>query len=140
MPTCSRLTTIPVIAQTPTIGARQISTFLPLVISRSPIVALVTASRWPPSASVEEIPVPRRWTIEEPVRPITNRPASSVMAPERSVDLATCPDLRASSRRLGVAFSVLSGSAICGHLLAEADALEGGPDVGLQLGAEPVGD
>src|SRR5919112_726961 len=64
-----------------------------------------------------------------------NRAASSTTAPLRSALLATWPFLRASSRRFGVAFSVLSLPPTSGHL----QRLEGGRDAALQLVRQPAG-
>src|SRR4051794_9267349 len=67
-----------------------------------------------------------------------NSAARSTTAPLRSALLATWPFLRASWRRLGVAFSVLSPPpppAISGH----PQRLERGADAALQLVREPAG-
>src|SRR3954447_23090557 len=60
-------------------------------------------------------------------------------APLRSCERATWPFLRASSRRLGVAFSVLSPPlpAIARHLLRDPKGVEGLTNGLGELGAEP---
>src|SRR4051794_24256495 len=140
MPTWARLTTIPAAAQAPTIGATHEAAVPPLCSSRSPTVLIVTGSLPPPAASESWMPSAIRWTIAGPVTPSVSSPASTTTAPLRSCDLATLPCLRASSRRLGVAFSVLSGSAIALPPSGDPQGLERGADVLLQLGAQPAGD
>src|SRR3954451_15341604 len=63
-----------------------------------------------------------------------NSAASSTSEPLRSALLATWPFLRASWRRFGVAFSVLSLPPMSGHL----QRLEGGRDAALQLVGQPA--
>src|SRR3954471_2582315 len=58
-----------------------------------------------------------------------SRPASRMKAPLMSAERATWPFLRASSRRLGVAFSVLPSAMALGRL----EGVEGGHDRGLEL-------
>src|SRR3954471_4702667 len=140
MPTWARLTTIPAAAQAPTIGATQEAAVPPLCSSRSPTVLIVTGSLPLPAASESWMPSAIRWTIEGPVTPRVSRPASTTTAPLRSCDLATLPCLRASSRRLGVAFSVLSEPDIAPPSSADPQGFEGGAHVVLQLGAQPAGD
>src|SRR5688500_11935343 len=60
--------------------------------------------------------------------------ASNTTALLRSIERGIWPFLRASSRRLGVAFSVLS-PAMSGH----PERLEGGADAALQLVGDPAG-
>ena len=48
--------------------------------------------------------------------------ASSIKVAVTSVERSTVPFLRASSRRLGVAFSVFPGSAICSFLFQPYEA------------------
>ena len=66
-----------------------------------------------------------------------SRAASRTTAPLRSADLATWPFLRASSRRFGVAFSVLSLPAMRSR---HPQRVESGGDGVLQLVVEPASD
>ena len=73
----------------------------------------------------------RRSNIIGPSAASMPKPASSTTTPLTSVDLATVPFLRASSRFFGVAFSVFSPAA--GAHLAHPQRAERGLDRALEL-------
>jgi hypothetical protein len=108
MPVWTTLMTTPVSAHTAITGPAERAT-LPKTEERMvPTPSRLTTSGVATSASTTRIDSSMRSTIAGPNADRASSAASSTTAPLRSADLATCPFLRASSRRFGVAFSVLS--------------------------------
>src|SRR3954470_887430 len=128
--------------QTSATGATASTAVRPFSMKSRPMPPAVSACGWATIASVARMEAPICSQMCGPQIDRANSPASSTTAPFRSGLFATCPFLRASSRRLGVAFSVFSPPppAMPPHLpLRDADGVEGGHDALLELVADPAG-
>src|SRR6185437_8227719 len=132
MPTWPTLTTTAAAAQIPAIGATVVSVVCRASWSSScSPAALVAAPGWEISANTVRIAVETPSMTFGPMNIRETSPAARTTAPFRSVLLATLPCLRASLRRLGVAFSVLLGSAM------GSEGVQGGRDRGVHLVGDP---
>src|SRR5919198_2419082 len=134
-PTMPTLTATPASTQASAIGATASRMASPAELISVPIPCTETMSGERVCAIAPRRASAMRSTSLEPKAPMATIPASSTIATCRSFERATWPRRRASLRRLGVAFSVLS-PAMSGH----PDRLEGGADVLLQLAGDPPGD
>src|SRR4051794_1884867 len=108
MPVCRTLITTPVNAQTAITGPAERAALPKTADRMAPTPSRLTTSGVATSASTMRIDSSIRSIIAGPKADSASSAASRTTAPLRSADLATWPFLRASSRRLGVAFSVLS--------------------------------
>src|SRR3954447_12763131 len=134
--TCTKLPSRPKPMHVSAIGPTVIPAVLPLCQKICPSVPAVTCRGLDIIPIVERIDWPSVSITCGPQIDSAMRPPMSTSAPLRSCDRAICPFLRASSRRLGVAFSVLSPPpAISRHL----QGLEGGAHALRELDADPVG-
>src|SRR5919112_357314 len=134
-PTWSTLMRTPVIRQTATTGSAAKAAAEPCSVTIGPRPRCPTISGEEVSAKAARMLVWSTSTRWGAVALRANRAARRTTAPLRSALLATWPFLRASSRRFGVAFSVLSLPPTSGHL----QRFEGGRDAALQLVGEPAG-
>src|SRR3954454_11753372 len=134
-PTCTTLTRMPVTRHTATTGAAASPAERACSETSAPRPLWSTTSGVVMSANAARMSVWSTATRCGAVALRANSAASSTTAPLRSALLATWPFLRASWRRLGVAFSVLSPPATSGHL----QRLQSGSDARLELVAQPAG-
>src|SRR3954447_12759362 len=137
-PTCTTLTRMPVTRHTATTGAAASPAERACSETSAPRPLWSTTSGVVMSANAARMSVWSTATRCGAVALRANSAASSTTAPLRSALLATWPFLRASWRRLGVAFSVLSPPpppAISRH----PERLERGADAALELVGEPAG-
>src|SRR3954454_3325761 len=134
--------TTPNTRQTIATGATASTAVRPFCMNSLPMPPAVIACGWAIIASVDFIEMPICSQMCGPQIDSANSAESSTIAPFRSGLFATWPFLRASSRRLGVAFSVFSPPPCAissSPPLRHVDRLEGGQDALLQLGADPAG-
>src|SRR5436190_10825741 len=124
------------------IGATASAAVGPVSMNTRPSPAGVSARGWAIIARVSCIEAPSWFQMWGPQIESAKSAESRTTAPFRSGLFATWPFLRASSRRLGVAFSVFSpppGAMPPHPLLCSVDRLEGGHDALLELVADPAG-
>src|SRR3954469_3241177 len=126
----------PATKHVPTIGRIARPTCRPTIRNSVPVPCLSTTSGWAINWMTCTIASFICSMAFGPAAESAIRPARRIAAPLTSADLATWPFLRASSRFLGVAFSVLS----LAIALRRPDEVQGLADGLLQRAVEVVGD
>src|SRR4051812_20770013 len=135
-PTCAMLTSRAAATHVKITGAAANAAALPWLESSGPRPRWLTTSGEAMRAKASRIEAWSTSTRCGAVALSANSAANMTTAPLRSADLATCPFLRASDRRLGVAFSVLSPPVA---MSGDPQRLERGGDRVLQLVGDPAG-
>src|SRR3954470_1698794 len=135
MPTWAALTTRAAITHTSITGAAARPAARAWPESSGPRPRWSTTPGEETSANVSRRQFSSVWTRCGAVALSANSAANSTIAPLRSALFATWPFLRASDRRFGVAFSVLSPAAMSG----DPQGLERGGDAALELVGDPAG-